>query len=79
MSKKIAVLITDEFEDSEFTSPAAEFRQAGHEVPVGRGMNAREAFCLFPKWRGGRILPLLRRRPVVGSEGRKLKSPSRRC
>ncbi|EBQ2937521.1 protease, partial [Salmonella enterica subsp. enterica serovar Newport] len=29
MSKKIAVLITDEFEDSEFTSPAAEFRQAG--------------------------------------------------
>lgn len=32
MSKKIAVLITDEFEDSEFTSPAAEFRQAGHEV-----------------------------------------------
>ncbi|ENG5588482.1 protease, partial [Salmonella enterica subsp. enterica serovar Chester] len=27
MSKKIAVLITDEFEDSEFTSPAAEFRQ----------------------------------------------------
>ncbi|HFZ8996086.1 TPA: type 1 glutamine amidotransferase domain-containing protein [Citrobacter freundii] len=32
MSKKIAVLITDEFEDSEFTSPAAEFRKAGHEV-----------------------------------------------
>ncbi|EBK3258032.1 type 1 glutamine amidotransferase [Salmonella enterica] len=32
MSKKIAVLITDEFEDSEFTSPAAEFRQAGHGV-----------------------------------------------
>lgn len=32
MSKKIAVLITDEFEDSEFTSPAQEFRQAGHEV-----------------------------------------------
>lgn len=32
MSKKIAVLITDEFEDSEFTSPAEEFRQAGHEV-----------------------------------------------
>ncbi len=28
-----AVLITDEFEDSEFPfSPAAEFRQAGHEV-----------------------------------------------
>src|SRR5699024_11995413 len=32
MSKKIAVLITDEFEDSEFTSPADEFRKAGHEV-----------------------------------------------
>ena len=32
MSKKIAVLITDEFEDSEFTSPAEEFRKAGHEV-----------------------------------------------
>ena len=32
MSKKIAVLITDEFEDSEFTSPARAFRQAGHEV-----------------------------------------------
>ncbi|WP_039056828.1 type 1 glutamine amidotransferase domain-containing protein [Enterobacter sp. Bisph1] len=32
MSKRIAVLITDEFEDSEFTSPAHEFRKAGHEV-----------------------------------------------
>ena len=32
MSKKIAVLITYEFEDSEFTSPAAEYRKAGHEV-----------------------------------------------
>ena len=32
MSKKIAVLISDEFEDSEFTSPADEFRKAGHEV-----------------------------------------------
>lgn len=27
MSKKIAALITDEFEDSEFTSPADEFRK----------------------------------------------------
>ncbi len=26
MSKKVAVLITDEFEDSEFTSPAATHR-----------------------------------------------------
>ena len=32
MSKKIAVLITGEFEDSEFTSPAHEFTMAGHEV-----------------------------------------------
>lgn len=32
MSKKIAVLITDDFEDSEFTSPAAEFKKAGHQV-----------------------------------------------
>ncbi|NAK95383.1 protease, partial [Escherichia coli] len=29
MSKKIAVLITEEFEDSEFTSPAEEYRKAG--------------------------------------------------
>ena len=27
MGKKIAVLITDEFEDSEFTSPAEAFRK----------------------------------------------------
>lgn len=32
MSKKIAVLIADEFEDSEFTSPADAFKKAGHEV-----------------------------------------------
>jgi len=32
MSKKIAVLITDEFEDSEFTSPADAYKQAGFEV-----------------------------------------------
>ncbi len=32
MSKKIAVLITDEFEDAEFTSPAQTYRQAGHQV-----------------------------------------------
>ncbi|MDF7647428.1 type 1 glutamine amidotransferase [Erwiniaceae bacterium L1_54_3] len=32
MSKKIAVLITDEFEDSEFTSPAEAYAKAGHEV-----------------------------------------------
>jgi protease I len=32
MGKKIAVLITDEFEDSEFTSPADAYAKAGHEV-----------------------------------------------
>jgi protease I len=32
MGKKIAVLITDEFEDSEFTSPAEAYTKAGHEV-----------------------------------------------
>ncbi|MDI9222108.1 type 1 glutamine amidotransferase domain-containing protein [Pantoea sp. EA-12] len=32
MGKKIAVLITDEFEDSEFTSPAEAYISVGHEV-----------------------------------------------
>ncbi|MEA9392916.1 type 1 glutamine amidotransferase domain-containing protein [Acerihabitans sp. TG2] len=32
MGKKIAVLITEEFEDTEFTSPAQTYRQAGHQV-----------------------------------------------
>lgn len=32
MSKKIAVLITDGFEDAEYTSPAQTYRQAGHQV-----------------------------------------------
>ncbi len=32
MSKKIAVLITDEFEDSEFTLPTDAYKQAGFEV-----------------------------------------------
>lgn len=32
MSKKIAVLITDEFEDVEYTSPAQAYKQAGHQV-----------------------------------------------
>lgn len=32
MSKIVAVLITDDFEDSEFTSPADAFKQAGHQV-----------------------------------------------
>ncbi|WP_130833715.1 type 1 glutamine amidotransferase domain-containing protein [[Erwinia] mediterraneensis] len=32
MSKKVAVLITDGFEDSEFTSPAEAYSKAGHEI-----------------------------------------------
>ncbi|WP_110113551.1 type 1 glutamine amidotransferase domain-containing protein [Bacillus sp. CGMCC 1.16541] len=32
MSKKIAVLITDLFEDSEYTEPADAFKEAGHEL-----------------------------------------------
>ncbi|GAA0436890.1 type 1 glutamine amidotransferase [Virgibacillus sp. AGTR] len=32
MSKKIATVITDMFEDVEYTEPAKAFREAGHEV-----------------------------------------------
>lgn len=32
MSKTVAVLITDNFEDSEFTSPAQAYTEAGHKV-----------------------------------------------
>ncbi|WP_058910866.1 type 1 glutamine amidotransferase domain-containing protein [Entomohabitans teleogrylli] len=32
MNKRIAVLITDEFEDSEYTSPAQALLDAGHDV-----------------------------------------------
>lgn len=32
MGKKIATVITDLFEDSEYTEPAKEFEDAGHEV-----------------------------------------------
>ncbi|MFC3885391.1 type 1 glutamine amidotransferase domain-containing protein [Bacillus songklensis] len=34
MSKKIAVLLTDMFEDSEYTEPAKAFKEAGHELTV---------------------------------------------
>jgi protease I len=34
MSKKIAVVLTDEFEDIEYTSPAQAFKEAGHELTV---------------------------------------------
>ncbi|PLR76929.1 protease [Bacillus sp. V3-13] len=32
MGKKIACLVTDMFEDSEYTEPAKSFKEAGHEV-----------------------------------------------
>ncbi|WP_066320241.1 type 1 glutamine amidotransferase domain-containing protein [Bacillus sp. FJAT-29814] len=32
MSKKIAVLVTDYFEDSEYTEPVKSFKEKGHEV-----------------------------------------------
>lgn len=34
MSKKIAVVLTDYFEDSEYTEPAKAFKDAGHELTV---------------------------------------------
>ncbi|MTT32109.1 DJ-1/PfpI/YhbO family deglycase/protease [Terrilactibacillus sp. BCM23-1] len=34
MGKKIAVPLTNEFEDSEFTEPAKAYKEAGHEVVV---------------------------------------------
>ncbi|MCU9593232.1 type 1 glutamine amidotransferase [Caldibacillus thermolactis] len=34
MGKKVAVVMTSLFEDSEFTSPADAFKEAGHEVIV---------------------------------------------
>jgi protease I len=32
MSKKIAVLVTDHFEDSEYTEPVRAFKKKGHEI-----------------------------------------------
>ncbi|MEH7119903.1 type 1 glutamine amidotransferase domain-containing protein [Neobacillus vireti] len=32
MSKKIAVLVTDHFEDSEYSEPVSAFKEQGHEV-----------------------------------------------
>ncbi len=34
MSKKIVTVITDMFEDVEYTEPAKAFREAGHEVVI---------------------------------------------
>lgn len=34
MGKKVAVVLTNEFEDVEFTSPAQAFKEAGHELTV---------------------------------------------
>lgn len=66
MSKKIAVLITDEFEDSEFTSPAAEFRQAGHEVitiekQAGKTVKGKKEKPVSPSTKRSRMcaLPIL--------------------
>ncbi len=34
MSKNIAVVLTDYFEDSEYTEPAKAFKDAGHQLTV---------------------------------------------
>jgi protease I len=34
MSKKIAVVVTDHFEDSEYTEPAKAYQEAGHQLTV---------------------------------------------
>lgn len=34
MSKKIAVLVTDHFEDSEFAEPVKSFKEKGHKITV---------------------------------------------
>lgn len=34
MGKKIAVVLTDYFEDVEYTEPAKAFKDAGHELTV---------------------------------------------
>ncbi|MDR0139400.1 type 1 glutamine amidotransferase domain-containing protein [Metabacillus idriensis] len=34
MSKKIAVVVTDHFEDSEYTEPAKAYKEAGHQLTV---------------------------------------------
>ena len=34
MAKKIAVVLTDEFEDSEYTEPAKAYKEAGHDLTV---------------------------------------------
>ena len=38
---KIAVIITDFFEDSEYTEPAEAFKKAGHEL-IPRGIGKRQ-------------------------------------
>jgi len=41
MAKKIAVVMTNEFEDSEYAKPAEAFKQAGHELTVIEKKKAR--------------------------------------
>ncbi|PLR66581.1 type 1 glutamine amidotransferase domain-containing protein [Bacillus sp. UMB0893] len=47
MSKKIAVVVTDHFEDSEYTKPAKAFEEAGHQLTViekekGKTINGKQ-------------------------------------
>lgn len=47
MSKKIAVVVTDHFEDSEYTEPAKAFEEAGHQLTViekekGKTINGKQ-------------------------------------
>lgn len=41
MSKKIAVLLTDSFEDSEYEDPAKAFKEAGHSLTVIEGVKGK--------------------------------------
>lgn len=47
MSKKIAVVVTDHFEDSEYTEPAKAFEESGHQLTViekekGKTINGKQ-------------------------------------
>ena len=50
MSKKIAILITDYFEDTEYTEPVEAFKQKGYEfttIEMEKGKTAGRSFSLF--------------------------------
>jgi putative intracellular protease/amidase len=59
MSKKIAVLITDDFEDSEFTSPADAFKLAGHQVVTIEKQAGKKVKGKQGKQRSPSIKPLM--------------------